>query len=567
LNSGFLITDAGLAAATIAAPGGPYVHIHEYRIGSTFNYTPTRDQTGLMGTTLYTGTPQSYTIIDTDISQALCVMDETVGTFEWGEMGLYLQDGTLFAICVWDKLQEKVKAVGNQAGNIWKIHALLKLAQAPAIVQITTVNSQGILEVPVWPLLAKPFDQPNGANVAIIHDDDASGSPVLVIRDNDNEWAPVAYTKIFEGSTTYPGAVATTTTLQHPLLTNYSFEVPNTTSKYLVRFPDGQLRKLLDKNPQDTITWGPGVTAPNGTVSIWQSDNISDTIYWADTYEYNKLVAMFNPYWSTPNGTYSTSNKGMNQVAIPTLTRRTTTADWEIVLRAMRDVSNIVNVNPSPITGFNDFIYRPNNPSYMGIQTHREHWDAVIAQIGLIDTHRNSINPLYQTLSAYPDQTFAPYWGGTKSHYFSFTYPDNNTAHGHFNSGHTLTLTPTVTNAVVTPWINLAANFTALGSLSFGPTATVASAGWHVTAVCLQTLNTTDQAMASFTNLNGWSCTVYGKLIGGVVTITMVLNNMTSGAYTYSAPGTIHFAWSSRKATLLVNPVLPHPTLAYTQSP
>jgi SPRY domain/Phage tail-collar fibre protein len=562
LNSGFLITDAGLAAVTAASPGGPYLHIDHFKIGSGVNYTPNRAQTALQGSVLYTGTPLSYTIIDVNLSQVMCLMDSSVGSFNFGEMGLYLVDGTLFAVCVWDALQEKTRAVGPQAGNTWKIRSMLALAQAPAIVQVTLTYSQGILEVPNWQLLAKPGDQINGANIAIVHEVDQNGNPVLVVRDTDNDWGLINYTETVSCSVSDPGAVVTPTSLKNSALITAGIEAPTSTSKYLIKFSDGQIRKITGLPEVDTITWSPAVNLPTGTISIWVSNAVEEYVYWADTYEYNILAAQVNPYWNLPTGTYPTTNKGMNQVALPTLSRKTITADWLDLLNAMRSISQITNVDPTPITGFNDFIYRPNDPSYAGMETIKNRWLATNAQIPLIETNRNSVNLLYQALTAYTDQTYNIYWLGSQDFQFVFNYTDTNTAKGHANSGHTLLVTPTVTSPVVPEWVNLQTDFATFGALSIGPTGVAAAAGWNATGIGLQALTGVDQVLAQFTNQNNWTVQVLGNRIGSQTTITFRITNLGAGSYAY-VPGVMHFAWTSRKASVLTTPTLYNPMLTF----
>lgn len=276
-NNGFLITDAGLEAASIAGEFGPYVKITSFKIGSGVNYTPERSQTALNGTELYSSAPTSYTVIDVNTSQIMCIMSNLVGPFMFGEVGLYLEDGTLFAICVWDTLQEKVQAVGAQFGNTWKIRGLLKFAQAPAIVQVTLTTSQNILEVPNLTLLVAPTDQPNDANIVIVHDNLDSENPILVVRNGDYSWGPISYSEIFVGNSTDSGASSTTTSFTHPLLAVTNFELPITGEKYLVRFADGQIRKIIGKPTDTQITWSPGEALPTGQISVWRSPSVTST--------------------------------------------------------------------------------------------------------------------------------------------------------------------------------------------------------------------------------------------------------------------------------------------------
>lgn len=147
-NTGFQITNTGLTAAAGAAPGGPYIHISRFRVGAGFNYTPdpTGTETNLHGSILYTSTPQSFSVIDSNTFDIVLQMDPTVGPFAFGEVAVDIDDGlggfVMFASMAFDTLQTKDKAAGNQAGSIWRIHARLVLQQLPNICTVNVIKDR-----------------------------------------------------------------------------------------------------------------------------------------------------------------------------------------------------------------------------------------------------------------------------------------------------------------------------------------------------------------------------------------------------------------------------------------
>lgn len=375
-NSGFLMTDAGLADAGASSPSGPYFHVDSFKVASGFGYTPTRGMTSLTGSTLYTGTPQSFSVVDSDTVDVVLLMDPSVGTFQFGEIGLYSSSGVLMAVCVFSTLQEKVRAVGVQAGNAWKIHARLKMAQAPAICMITVINSMTLLEVPSWSMLAAPADQLSGANAVIVHEQNASGDSILVVRETDYEWCTVGYGKSFEGQTTDSGASSSLTTFTHPGLANVYFETPSSNSRYLVRFPSGEIRRISNSS-STTITWTPAIgNVPVGKITIWEdSAKATSSLPVASANEWNHLIGKLNPYWGAPSGTYTASNKGLNQTPLPTLTTRPTDSQWAALRSALMNCINVMTPNPesSALTIQNslipstNFMAYPSNPNVPGI--------------------------------------------------------------------------------------------------------------------------------------------------------------------------------------------------------
>ena len=352
-NSGFLWTDQGLAAVTVANPGGPYIHVASFRLGSGFGYVPTRGQTALRGSLLYTSTPATYTVVDADTIDVILAVEVNIGDFSFGEIGLYNDNNILLATCVFDSLQEKVRAVGNQAGNRYRIHARLKLAQAPAVCIVNVTNGLSLLEVPAWQNLAAPIDQLNQANAVIVHEKNVSGQSVLVYRENDTEWVPSGYVKIFTGNISDVGTTATTSTIVHNALPSVAIRLPRTDSRYLVKFANGLIRRLSAQTASNQITWTPALgTLPAGAFTIWEdiASRTNVLIPIATMSDYNTLAVSFNRYWSTPTGTYPATNAGINQVAIPTLSSAPVLADWTLLSTSLRKWMTLKNFSTTSIS-------------------------------------------------------------------------------------------------------------------------------------------------------------------------------------------------------------------------
>jgi hypothetical protein len=276
-NSGFQLTNAGLAKASIALPGGPYIHVSQFKVGSAFGYTPAVDgsETALHGSILYTSTPSTYSVSADGSIQIVLIMDKTVGPFSFGEIGLFLDDNTMFASCTFSTLQEKVQAVGNQAGVTYLIRANILLKQTPAIVQVSVLNNMNLLEVANWSSLISPLLQPSQVNAAIIHEQNFVSESVLVVRDGDNNWKVEGYTELFIGSIADAGASATTSTITHPQLTAVLMpKLPSTKSEYVAKFREGSIRRLASRSGS-TLTFTPVLgTAPTGIFSIWVDTNV-----------------------------------------------------------------------------------------------------------------------------------------------------------------------------------------------------------------------------------------------------------------------------------------------------
>lgn len=104
------LTNAGKAA--LDAAQGP-VTVTKFVLGSGYAYTPEPTQTALQGSPLFTGVPTSATPVTSSVWRYGCLLDSSVGPIAWGEIGLFLADGTLFAVAVSDTLIQK--NVGDSA--------------------------------------------------------------------------------------------------------------------------------------------------------------------------------------------------------------------------------------------------------------------------------------------------------------------------------------------------------------------------------------------------------------------------------------------------------------------
>jgi hypothetical protein len=541
-NTGFVITDAGNAAATVATPAGPFIHITQFKVGSGYNYVPDGTETALAGSVLYTGGVSNYYVVAHDTVELILFMDATVGPFDFGEIGIYLQDGTLFAICVFDELQEKIKAVGVQGGTQWRIRARLKLADAPVICQVDVINTAAIHEVATWQLLVTPVNQVGNANMVIVHEHDPDGDPVLVYRLDDDTWALNDFAKIFTGNSADSGCTIGTSVVTHPGLTEIPFDLPRTDSKYLIKFPDGDIRRVLNTPGTGQLTFASPKAVPlTGEFQVWEYTGGECGTRWADREEYNDVVADFNVLWVTPTGTYPANNEGLNQTAIPTLSSpsRPTKAQWETFHNALITKCKIHSVPFADIIASMDYIYRCSNTNGYGLKKIKDHFDLVETTIASLITNRNVADPAYQETNTpaggLVSRTIP--WGGTKFHTITFTYADANTFKALVNGGHQITLDPTVATGANANWLGLKNFLAAIGVVTIARGGTTASGAGTGSAIGLYQLTGVYQTLFTHTDPGvafggAVAYTVQGKITGGnVVDIKVDVLNTGSGYY------------------------------------
>lgn len=566
-NSGFLLTDAGLAQASVASPTGPKIVIQSFRLASGSGYNPARSQTSLQGTVLYTGTPNTYTVVDGDTIDVVLGVPINVGDFEFGEIGLYDPSNVLLAVCVFTNLQEKIRAVGNQSGNRYRIHSRIKLAQAPAICVVEVINSMTLLEVPNWQSLFPPVDQLNDANAIIVHEQNASGNSILVVREADQEWAIVSYGKIFTGATTDGGASATVDTFIHPSLATTAFNLPQSGSRYAIKFSTGDIRRIASQSGSDRVTWTPALGyVPTGTITIWEDDStLRADIPIANLFDYNDLAADFNRFWSTPTGTYSATNAGINQVAIPLLVSSPTLADWTLLSTSLRKLMTLQNYSVANVNKILDKAWVINTSDngqdgmYVLLQQFGQLYNTIETSL---DTTRNTVALTSLESAAVASLARARTLPWTTPIVYDFTISaagSEDTRLGLANAGGALTITGTsgTQTNFFTGWRTLFLN---VGSIVVDRGTTYSSNGVGTGAAFgMANMDNTLRVLYTYSYVIGSiSATATYKLEGrtsgsGVYTFKLTFS-MTGSPYGSPDPGTMSIAMTARRpVTSLIN--------------
>jgi len=268
VNPIFVITQVGLNAVEVPPISGPWINIATFQLGSGYGYTPGLSDTALHGTSLYTGTPYSYSIDSSNALSIQLIVDESIGSFQFGEIGLYLSNGTLFALTAFDSLQEKLKGIGNQVGSKLVINALLKLAQAPLYLYPTTGNTLQLLTVDKWADLLPPTSQLTLANAAIIQEPDPQGQFPIVMEKGSLDWTIYKYYL----RVTDTISSSTTTTVTSPYLSSMYFD-GSTNRRYLIKVLNTGLIRSVFSITAGVATINDSFSSPpTGNIEIWEAD-------------------------------------------------------------------------------------------------------------------------------------------------------------------------------------------------------------------------------------------------------------------------------------------------------
>ena len=248
------ITNEGIKRATNVGTNGPKINITTFKVGSGYNYTPVPEDTGLKGSILYTGQPSNYSIDKQNQVHYTLLLDQTVGTWNFGEIGLYLEDGTLFALGALPTLQPKYATSETVEGNVVSIDAVLSLQNIAGVIDynITPLNEAKLLYIDTVALLLPPVTSPT--NAYLTGDFDDLGKMIYCLRSSDYKWEFPTYSGLMQGTV---DAGSTGTSMNSYDLGN-AFVDNFTRGRYILQFTSGPLAgeaRLITRGEINKVYW------------------------------------------------------------------------------------------------------------------------------------------------------------------------------------------------------------------------------------------------------------------------------------------------------------------------
>ena len=262
--SQFVITQAGLAAAAAQGNFGLSIQITNFKLGTGVGYTPALSDTALRGSQVYSASPSSWNLVSDTIRDVVCVLPATAGPFLYGEIGLFLADGTLFALAAWSELQTQTISVVAGVATTNTFHCLLNLATVPAIVQVVTGTSGFATQIASTNFVTGPDYLPGKPDVVIVNEPAYNSDSLLLSRSLPNRWVIHKYVEIGQ-------SVLTSVSVDYKTLTFIS-PVPNGVSSsavvgsYTVQDTVGNVR-LASSLTQTLVPGTPQQIANNAHIS------------------------------------------------------------------------------------------------------------------------------------------------------------------------------------------------------------------------------------------------------------------------------------------------------------
>jgi hypothetical protein len=137
-----IVTNAGIAAAIAAGNEGPQININGFQIGQDI-ITPDPTLTAV-STAVYIGSSSQiqYEILNNNTVVYVITLDETVGDFTIGNIGLFTNTGTMFAISALPIAEPKLSTSSLGLGTRRIFNIIITLSQLATISEFVIEESQ-----------------------------------------------------------------------------------------------------------------------------------------------------------------------------------------------------------------------------------------------------------------------------------------------------------------------------------------------------------------------------------------------------------------------------------------
>ena len=273
-NADFLITRAGLNAALQAEAQGAKIKITQFTIGSGFGYTPTDDMTEMQGDTLFTDKPSSFKTLTSLSKLIVCKLPTSAGPFTYGEIALWLEDGTMFALCVFDEPLTKLSSLEDAVSSSATFNCILTLEQGASAITIDYEdNPDGACEIEgidTWANVKAPSEMnfPMITSELIVSEKSINGNTTLLTRDPATDRWSVA--SEYQFVTSFSKQVSgTKLTVSIDSFDNDT--VDTTPNVYLIQFNYNTFRVATGSvsGTNAVLTWRGAITNAQYNVSIF----------------------------------------------------------------------------------------------------------------------------------------------------------------------------------------------------------------------------------------------------------------------------------------------------------
>ena len=265
------ITDVGMAALNANAG---VITLSLCKIGNGYNYVPSPTDTDIHGALVFSGVPSAPVAVNANVVKYGFYMDYSVGDFAYGEFGLFMSNGDLFALGCSSTLYEKLKLNSANVGNSVRLDIYLSVNNQNYEMwfDIGESNNQFRLAVLQSPDVL-PQSKDATPNAYVVQGATPDQNAVLAFTDRNGLWTFDAYQFINQVSGTIVGADSQSVTIA---LSTYTTDMtPEYFGQVLFEFSSG-VNYSICRYVSGTITGG-GVVRLNFATPLLKVPAVGDT--------------------------------------------------------------------------------------------------------------------------------------------------------------------------------------------------------------------------------------------------------------------------------------------------
>lgn len=237
------ITNLGVAALT--AGGGAPVQLTACKFGSAYGYIPALTDTNIHGTELFSVAPSGPVAVNGNTVQYSAYLDFSVGDFDWGEFGLFMQNGDLFALGTGDSLIAKIAQTSSLTGNSIRLDVYLNMVGTNYEMWLDLANTSNNFRIATIEGIDYLPPSPDAVpNVYIVQSAEPTQTSFQAYTDRQGLWNFDAYA--YSTTAAHPLTVvsATNTSVSFALADYLPEMVPNFLGERIIQFNSGNLYSI-----------------------------------------------------------------------------------------------------------------------------------------------------------------------------------------------------------------------------------------------------------------------------------------------------------------------------------
>lgn len=246
------ITDLGVAALT--AGGGAPLFLTRTDFGSGVAYTPQPTDTALHGSTLFSVAPSSPVAVNANVVRYSAFLDYSVGPFGFGEFGLFMSNGNLFALGSNDTLIQKIAQTSGIVGNSVRLDIYLSMVGDNYDMWLDLANSNSDFRLATVNSVDQLFPSSNAVpNAYIVQAAEDTQTSFFAYTDRIGLWNFDAYAFSTTGGSAFTITGATNTSIDIAIADFNASQEPDFLGDTIIQFTSSALYSIC-RNVVNIVT-------------------------------------------------------------------------------------------------------------------------------------------------------------------------------------------------------------------------------------------------------------------------------------------------------------------------